>query len=230
MMTMSENAPLRHNVVRRFHRTAQGRLALSLGVALAGGCVLLTFPLSTANRVLHACNFGIYAMLALTWPNLMRNSPRQTQLRAAANDPGRFWVHLSVLLTTVFCLFAVFLLLREIAQAPHGKGLFWLPSCLAATIGAWLLNHTSWTLRYAHLYYRDHGEGVGGLSFPGDKPPDDWDFAYFAFTIGMCFQVSDVTITDKKIRRAALIHSVQSFGFNTTIIALTLNVLYAVLS
>ena len=64
---------------------------------------------------------------------------------------------------------------------------------LVAVATAWSLTHTSYTLRYAHLYYRDEG-GVGGLVFPGDRPPDDFDFAYFACTIGMCFQVSDVVI------------------------------------
>jgi uncharacterized membrane protein len=57
---------------------------------------------------------------------------------------------------------------------------------------AWLLTHTAYTLRYAHLYYRDDEEGIGGLEFPGKEPSDALDFAYFAFTLGMCFQVSDV--------------------------------------
>jgi uncharacterized membrane protein len=105
----------------------------------------------------------------------------------------------------------------------------WLPIWLAAVSGAWLLNHTSWTLHYAHLYYRADNV-VGGLVFPGDEPPDDMDFAYFAFTIGMCAQTSDVVINDRVLRRSALFHAVQSFGFNTTVIALMLNVVYGLLS
>jgi len=94
---------------------------------------------------------------------------------------------------------------------------------------AWSLTHTSYTLRYAHLYYRDEG-GVGGLVFPGDRPPDDFDFAYFAYTIGMCFQVSDVVITSWQIRRAVLGHAVLSFAYNTVILALALNLLFGVLA
>jgi len=68
--------------------------------------------------------------------------------------------------------------------------------CQAAVVSAWCVTHTAYTLRYAHLYYRDDdGGGEGGLTFPGDRAPDYFDFAYFAFTVGMCFQVSDVVIT-----------------------------------
>jgi len=93
-----------------------------------------------------------------------------------------------------------------------------------ATVGlSWLVTHTAFTLRYAHLYYRGGPADEGGLEFPGDDKPDDFDFAYFAFTIGMCFQVSDVAVTDRHIRRTALLHSLMSFAYNTVIIALVLN-------
>ena len=50
----------------------------------------------------------------------------------------------------------------------------------------------------------DDDEGEGGLDFPGQRAPDDFDFAYFAFTVGMCFQSSDVVIKSRQIRRAVL--------------------------
>ena len=60
--------------------------------------------------------------------------------------------------------------------------------------------------------------------FPDEHPPDDWDFAYFAFTIGMCFQVSDVSVVGHSMRRIVLGHSLLSFAYNTAILALALNV------
>jgi hypothetical protein len=51
-------------------------------------------------------------------------------------------------------------------------------------------------LRYAHLYYRDDEEGIGGLEFPCEAAPSYFDFAYFSFTVGMCFQVSDVVVSE----------------------------------
>ena len=61
-------------------------------------------------------------------------------------------------------------------------------------------------------------------SFPDDEAPDYWDFAYFAFTIGMCAQVSDVTVSSKTIRRTVLTHSIISFLFNAALLALTVNI------
>ena len=81
------------------------------------------------------------------------------------------------------------------------------------------------SLRYARLfYYDDDGEGIGGLEFPKTPYPDDFDFAYFSFIIGMTFQVSDVMVTDTAFRRHVLYHSIISFVFNTAIIALGVNI------
>jgi len=76
--------------------------------------------------------------------------------------------------------------------------------------------------------YHDHnklhtGSNVGGIDFPGITEPDYLDFAYFSFVIGMTFQVSDVVVKSKVIRRFVLFHSLISFVFNTIIVALTIN-------
>ena len=97
--------------------------------------------------------------------------------------------------------------------------------CLLAVVTAWILCHTTYTVRYAHLYYRDDGD-LGGLGFPGTEMPCLLDFAYYAFTIGMCFQVSDVTVTQHQMRQATLGHALLSFVFNTLVLALALNLLF----
>ncbi len=100
-----------------------------------------------------------------------------------------------------------------------------------ASVGiAWLVTHTAFTLRYAHLYYREDHEGIGGLEFPGGARPSYFDFAYFAFTIGMCFQTSDVCISSTQIRRATLLHALVSFAYNTLILALVLNLVFALVA
>ena len=74
---------------------------------------------------------------------------------------------------------------------------------------SWFLIHTIFTLRYAHIFYGDDDEKpemhAGGLEFPGDKKPDYLDFAYFSFVLGMTFQVSDVQITSKQLRRISYV-------------------------
>ena len=89
--------------------------------------------------------------------------------------------------------------------------------------------HTIFTLRYAHIFYGDDDENpkthAGGLEFPDDIKPDYLDFAYFSFVLGMTFQVSDVQITSKYLRRLAMWHGLLSFGYNTIMIALTINLI-----
>ena len=126
-------------------------------------------------------------------------------------------------------LFAAVGLLRRAREVAGGQTALLLGLCLGAVVTAWALTHTAYTLRYAHLYYRDDGDGEGGLSFPGGRSPDYFDFAYFAFTVGMAFQVSDVTITSAAIRRAVLGHALLSFAYNTAILALALNLTFGLL-
>ena len=80
-------------------------------------------------------------------------------------------------------------------------------------------------LHYAHEFYRDTGSERPGLDFPGNVDPDYWDFVYFAFVIGMTFQVSDVQIDSRAIRRVALAQAVIAFFFNVIVLALSVNII-----
>ena len=46
----------------------------------------------------------------------------------------------------------------------------------------------------------------------------------------MCFQTSDVSITSRRLRRLALVHSVISFGFNLAILGLSINMISGLFS
>ena len=95
---------------------------------------------------------------------------------------------------------------------------------LATVASAWLLVPTLFTLNYASLY---HGRAkAGGLDFQETDPkfePDYSDFLYFSFTIAVASQTADVAITNRAMRRLALMQAVLSFVFNTTILAFTIN-------
>lgn len=164
--------------------------------------------------------------LALAWWIIVRADAKETRRRAAAEDPGRNAAWAIVLFTSTFSLFAAVVLLRRAKLVAHNVEALLVGLCVVAVVSSWVLCHSAYTLRYAHLHYRDDDEGKElGLKFPGDLSPDDFDFAYFAFTIGMCFQVSDVTIETRAIRRAVLGHSLIAFVYNTAIVALALNLI-----
>jgi len=64
----------------------------------------------------------------------------------------------------------------------------------------------------------------GGLEFPGGHAPDYGDFLYFACVIGTSGQTADVSFSSRVMRRTGLVHCVLAFLFNTTLIALTINI------
>jgi len=109
------------------------------------------------------------------------------------------------------------------------QSLLFLPSCILGLILSWVMVHTIYIFHYAHKYYdtkqRNNTEIVEGLKFPGDDEPDYLDFAYYSFGIGCTFQVSDISITSKKIRRITLFHGLLSFVLNTFVVALTINLI-----
>jgi uncharacterized membrane protein len=220
---------------RAFHpldlRRARNRLGAAIGAGLLtyGALALFFSTAGWAVRVLAAWNAGAVLLLLLAWSIIWDCDPGRTRRRAATEDPGRGAVWGIVLGASTLSLFAsAYALRRARALAPTHEAVLVVLS-LAAVVTAWCLTHTAYTLRYAHLYYRDDDGGEGGLTFPGAQPPDYWDFAYFSYTVGMCFQVSDVMVTSKHIRRAVLVHSVLSFAYNTAILALAMNLVAGLL-
>jgi uncharacterized membrane protein len=55
--------------------------------------------------------------------------------------------------------------------------------------------------------------------------PTYTDFGYFAFTLGMTFQTSDVAVTRPAVRQIAILHCFAAFVFNIGVIAFTINAL-----
>ena len=205
-------------------RRALGRLLLAV---LAGGIAAAAIPgpVGGALRTVAGWDVGALVLLALVWRIILRASPEETARRAAAEDVGRSFVWAVVVLGSTVSIFAATVALRNArSMAPQAERELAL-LCLLAVVTAWVLCHTTYTLRYAHLYYRDDGD-LGGLGFPGTEMPCLLDFAYYAFTIGMCFQVSDVTVTQHRMRQATLGHALLSFVFNTLVLALALSLLF----
>nr|ADO19182.1 hypothetical protein Nfla_6601 [Nostoc flagelliforme str. Sunitezuoqi] len=97
-------------------------------------------------------------------------------------------------------------------------------------VGSWLLVHTMFAVQYAHNYYKyiisnNREEITKGLDFPNNDYPDYWEFLYYSFVVGMTSQVSDVQTTSHEMRRLTLLHGILSFFFNTTIVAMSINII-----
>ena len=218
---VSGRPPLPHWLKR-----GPGRLLLSTALGVLGFTV---FPIRATwhIRAVVGWDIGALMLVLLAWRIIIRSGPKATAAHAAPEDPGGTVVWILALICSMFSLFAATFVLREVHRLPRPASTVWTVLALLAVALSWILTHTAYTLRYAHLYYRRGGSG--GLEFPGGRPPCDFDFAYFAFTLGMCFQVSDVTISASHIRKAALLHALISFVYNTTILALALNLAFGLL-
>jgi uncharacterized membrane protein len=209
------------------------RAIVRLGICAVAGLVTARLVSSCGIAGMgHVAGWDLAASLfaILGWSRIVGRDAAATRAYAAAEDPGRTLAWVLVLGTSAFSLFAAVVVLRHARHInPEPRGLL-VGLCLLAVALSWILTHTAYALRYAHLYYRDDEEGIGGLEFPGGTPPSYFDFAYFSFTVGMCFQVSDVTVSSPQIRRAVLGQAILSFLYNTTIMALALNLVFGLLN
>lgn len=208
-------------------RRATGRFLVATILGLA---TFLALPstLGIPLRLVATWDVAVTVLLVIAWMIITRADSDETCRRAAAEDPGRSAVWGLVVLASAMSLFAAAVALREAKQMTHGESTVLIVLSLYAVMAAWTVTHTAYTLRYAHLYYGD-GDPGAGLTFPGGECPNDMDFAYFSFCIGICYQVSDISVTTARIRRAVLGHSCLSFAYNTVVLALALNLAFSFL-
>jgi uncharacterized membrane protein len=209
--------------------------AMGLGLGLKTSWDIWAFRLMT-YWVVWAVTY-----LGLTWFLIIRSSAQQTRRWALEQrTPPR--PQLSILRSVIlrilrvlflvgrtsslfFIVFVSFVsLVLAISLAPEvrdletARGLSLAFMAAVGVVSAWGILHTSYALHYAYQYYRSE-DSPGGLTFPGEQSPAQRDFAYFAFTVGTSFAVSDVDVTDEAMRQAVLGHQVLSFFYNTSILA-----------
>lgn len=196
-----------------------------LGSALVTFLIFALLPQGWGanSRLLVSWDVGVACYLILAWAMAARSSTARMQDRAAAEDEGAVAVLVLTLTTSVVSLAAIALELTGIHDDTAGGQAFRLTIAVVTILCSWFFVHTIYAIHYAHEYYGDKGERQG-LAFPHKDKPDYWDFLYFSFNIGAAAQTSDVVILSKRMRRLALAHTILAFLFNTTILALAVNV------
>jgi uncharacterized membrane protein len=187
--------------------------------------ILPAFASATMHWII-AWDVGTSVFLVLSLLLFLTESHDNMPAHAAAQEEGE-WTIFAITIGAITASFAA--IVGEFAQASnlHGVGKTLHIALVAITLLlSWLMMQFTLALRYAHEYYEVSGGGSeveGGLNFPGEKHPDYMDFLYFSLVLGMTFQVSDVAITSRKLRRLATLHGFLGFVFNTVILALTVN-------
>ena len=212
-----------HNAFERLHAIHKIIICIVLAIAAYLVADIKNNPLT---RLMIGWNTFSLCMIIMTWITFKITTPDEIRRQAELQDTSRVVIFVIVLISAFASFFAVLLLV--ISEKKETEA-FDIPVAIAGMLFSWFLVHTIFAMRYAHIYYGDHETKpdihAGGLIFPNEDKPDYLDFAYFSFVLGMTFQVSDIQVTSKRLRKLALLHGILSFGFNTIIVALTINVI-----
>ncbi|HEY2132826.1 MAG TPA: DUF1345 domain-containing protein [Acetobacteraceae bacterium] len=218
-------------------RVIMGRPRLAVGLV----CGLLSLPLwpvgSSLSRAILGWDAGCAVFLVLVAYMFSTARGDRVPEDAQRDQDGEwtiFWLTVGAVTASFAAIIGEFSASKD---APASQRTLHIILVAVTLLLSWLVTHTLFGMRNAHEYYDavppgtprakpspSGGSFAGGLDFPGDEPPDYWDFFYFALVLGMTFQVSDVQITSRRLRQLATAHGMLGFLFNTVILALSVNI------
>lgn len=211
------------NLPQFFRYRPRAVVALVIGVLVA---IFAPREFRPIVRGLAGWDTAAWLYLILIWIQMARAGQEKVQEVAVREDEtaGMF--------LTIVSAAAVASIVAVVVELAAAKNLGFrsaLPNYLLTgftMIGAWCLIPTLFTLHYARHYYQSgsiqHDET--SLKFPDTHlKPNYWDFLYFAFTIAVASQTSDVVLRSTEVRRTALAQSVLAFFFNAAVLGLCVN-------
>jgi len=235
-MSAIETPPSRHGPMGRTYRIFRSRpnLTAAIAVGLAVWAVLVLTPnsLRWSTKSIFAWDLGSLWFVGAMMNQMRECSVERMKALVDKQDEGQGLILGLVLLACAASLASVGVELG-IAKDEHGifRGL--RVGLAGFTVAlSWFMMQLIFAVHYAHEYYSDDDapgvRGVaGGLGFPGGGDPDYWDFLHFAVVIGAAAQTADISFTAKTMRRLGTAHSLIAFTFNTVVLALSINLLAA---
>lgn len=212
------NVPRTHRGIGR-HIPRQPQIAaFAVVLVVASGLSWWLFR----NRLALLAGFDVAALVYLVWifRALSSAEPKRLRSRTVRYESGR-----RTLLLLAGLVFGV-VLIAIAAELGHGPRRTTPEMVLifVTLITAWCFGNMIFALEYMHRYYVPTSSHKG-LDFPGETEPTFWEFVYFAYTIGMTFQTSDVALCTTDMRRLATLHALVAFMFNVGVVALSVNLL-----
>jgi uncharacterized membrane protein len=206
-----------------------GRVLLS---AIGGGIAALTASaLPYETRIILGLDVFLVILVALTYLMMSVMTADLCAVMAKQRTPIRHTGVIAAIVATLVGIAAIGVMLQSQRDEAHWLRTLHLGGSLVALLFGWIAAQMTFAIQYMRIYYRNLGTTSRGtrtdpgLDFPGQTEPDLWDFMYYSFTIAMCFQTSDVSISGTALRRLTLMHAVYSFFFVAAIIGFVVNVL-----
>jgi uncharacterized membrane protein len=208
----------------------QARARIRLVVAAAFGLVLclalpVGWPSVLTSRLLLCWNAAVLLYLVMALWVVATSSLDTMRQRAYRQDEGQKTILLLTAVTVLASLVAIVAELGAIKGMAGFEKTLHLGLAASTVASSWLFMHLMFAMHYAHDYYLSTRRGQEpGLAFPQEPAPDYWDFLYFSAVIGTSGQTADVSFTSKTMRRTGLVHCVLAYFYNTTVLALTINI------
>jgi uncharacterized membrane protein len=207
-----------------WHAHELRRAGAVLAVGLVTTLALLPF-VATSLALLGGWDVSAFVFLLTTWPVMNRADGMLAHQLATREDPTRASSTALLIGASLASLLGVGFALR-LAGREGGASQAVLIGVAVLTVAlSWLLANTVYALRYAHLHFSSTRPGIAFDNSDRQELPGYRDFAYVAFTVGMCYQVSDTTLLNPRIRRTALAHAILSYVFGVVIVAGSVNLI-----
>src|SRR4029450_6832071 len=165
------------------------------------------------------------AFLMSVWPIIVRADGPRAALLAKREDENRGSATALLLGASVASLLGVGFALTLAGREGGALQVLLIRFAVLTVVLSWTVVNTVFTLRYADLHFGSKDPGIAFDDPAGPEEPTYRDFAYVAFTIGMCYQVSDTTIRDPRIRRTVLSHALLSYVVGVVIVAASVSLI-----
>jgi len=177
------------------------------------------------TRAIIGWNVGAVVYLLLAAKMMFWSSHERMRRRAVSQDDGKFLVLLLAIISALMCVWAIVAELSMVKDLAGELRRSHVALAALTLVSSWAFTQVTFALHYAHDFYVSVAQGApGGLDFPGTHAPDYADFLYFAIVIGTSAQTADVSFSNRSMRRTGTLHCVLAFFFNTTLLALTINI------
>ncbi len=197
-------------------------------MGIAAGVVAVALRAPPASRVMIGWDVGAAVYLVLTWRLFLTASCEEVRIRAANEDEtplGLLFIVIGLIIASLVAIVVAMVSSKASSALEQA-----VVAALAATtlVLSWVMLQTIFALHYAHRHFADtDGDGKinGGFLFAGEPAGSYLDFVYLSFCIGATFQVSDTSVETARLRNLITAHGAIAYFYNTTILALGINIL-----
>ncbi len=211
------------NIRLRIKNSTVHRLVISLLIGAVATIIALYYNLGVVSYLV-GWDAAVIIFVAWVWLICWPMDHHQTAKFALREDPSTVAADVILISASIASLVGVGMAIFEShVTSLEPRAIFLGTVSILSVVLAWLLIHTIYTLRYARLFYSH--DNSARIDFDNEHQPSYVEFAYFALTIGMTFQVTDTFLRGTLVRKAVLKHALLSYLFNTVIIATTINLI-----